>query len=131
MATKQPESPRETWARADRAAKRRSLEDLFEQQLRAHGLPTPVREHQFHESRAWRFDFAWPAWKLAVEIDGGTFGGGRHVRPRGFENDAEKLNAATSCGWLVYRYTSTMVRSGHAVTEIRVVLERASRDRRP
>lgn len=123
-------SPAEQWARADAQAKRRALEDRLALQIKAHGLPTPDREHLFHPTRRWRFDFAWPDFHVAVEVDGGAWTGGRHTRGKGFEADAEKLNEATSLGWRVYRYTATRVRSGYAVNEIRVALERAAWDRR-
>lgn len=128
---KKPPTPREQWAKAEASAKRKRLEDLLEQQLRAHGLPTAEREHRFHPTRAWRFDFAWPSFHVAVEVDGATWSSGRHTRGAGFERDAEKLNAATSAGWRVFRYTAMRIRSGFAVTEIRVELERAAARAKP
>jgi len=38
---------------------------------------------------------------LAVEVDGGTWTGGRHTRGAGFEADCEKLNAAVIAGFRV------------------------------
>jgi len=119
-------SPREIWAREEAAAKRRALEEVFAHHVHAHKLPAPEREFAFHPERKWRFDFAWPSFWIAVELDGGTRSGGRHVRGQGFEHDAEKMNAAAGLGWKVFRYTSAMVRSGHAITEVRVSLERAA-----
>lgn len=123
-------SPSEQWARAEAQAKRRALEDRLALQVKAHGLPAPEREVLFHPTRRWRFDFAWRDFHVAVEVDGATWSGGRHTRGKGFEADAEKLNAATALGWRVYRYTATHIRSGYAVNEIRVALERAAWDRR-
>lgn len=123
------QDPREEWRRAEAKAKREELEALFAQQVHACRLPAPQREHLFHPERKWRFDFAWPDFKVAVEIDGGTHDGaarGRHVRGEGFERDAEKLNQAQSLGWRVFRYTSRMVRSGVAVVDVAVQLERAA-----
>jgi len=122
--------PREIWAREEAAARRRVLEDLFAHQVHALKLPIPEQEFRFHPDRMWRFDFAWPAFWIAVELDGGSRSGGRHVRGQGFENDAEKLNAAAALGWKVFRYTSTRVRSGWAVSEIQVMLERAAAAKR-
>lgn len=34
--------------------------------------PEFVREHRFHPTRRWRFDFAWPDEKVALEVEGGT-----------------------------------------------------------
>lgn len=120
-------SPSELWAKEAAAAKRRASEDLLAAQLRAYGLPEPEREFRFHPDRMWRVDFAWPAWKIAVEVEGITFAGGRHQRPAGFEKDSEKYNALASAGWRLFRYTPARVKRGFAVVELRVELERASR----
>ncbi len=72
---------------------------------RAAGLPVPVAEHRFAPPRRWRFDYAWPEQKVAVEIDGGAFVQGRHTRGAGFVKDMEKSNAAVLAGWRVLRYT--------------------------
>lgn len=72
-------------------------------------LPEPVREYRFHPTRRWRFDFAWPDAKVAVECEGGIWSRGRHVRGRGFESDCEKYNAATLLGWRVFRCTPGML----------------------
>ena len=65
-----------------------------------------VKEFQFHPTRRWRFDYAIPAKKVAVEVDGGVWVGGRHINPAGYINDMEKLNTAASMGWLVLRITT-------------------------
>jgi len=73
--------------------------------LRVHNIqPYFVREHRFHPERRWRFDFADVQNKIAVEIDGGAFSGGRHTRGGGFVADCEKINAAIVLGWRVFRY---------------------------
>lgn len=77
-----------------------------------------------HGPRRWRFDFAWPDRKIAAEVEGGTESGGRHVRPGGFDKDAEKYNAAAQQGWTVYRFTRRMVTSGEALN----VIEKALRE---
>lgn len=67
------------------------------------GVPAPVLEFRFHPSRLWRLDIAWPAQKLALEIDGGTFipGGGGHNRGVGIRRDHEKGNSAAVMGWRI------------------------------
>lgn len=62
-------------------------------------------EWYFHPERKWRFDYALPELKIAIEIDGGLFTGGRHSGGVGQLNDMEKMNTATSMGWLVFHYT--------------------------
>lgn len=43
-------------------------------------------------------------------INIGRKGRGRHVRGKGFDNDREKINAATLQGWDVYELTASMLR---------------------
>ena len=90
--------------------------------LRARKLETPVREHHFHPRRGWRFDLAWPDRKLACEVDGGVHSGGRHVRGRGFEEDAVKLNEALLLGWRVLRVSTGQVKTGEAADWIAAAL---------
>lgn len=61
------------------------------------------REYQFHPTRRWRFDFAWPSIKLAVEIQGR----GRHQTVGGVRSDCEKNNAAITDGWAVMAFPAT------------------------
>jgi very-short-patch-repair endonuclease len=75
----------------------------------AQDAPEPEHEHRFHPERRWRFDFAWPESKIALECEGGTWSGGRHVRGQGYRNDVEKYNAATALGWRVFRCTAGML----------------------
>jgi len=96
--------------------------------------PYPKREHQFHPTRKWRFDFAWEAERVAVELEGGVFSFpvtcdfcgrhvyrknkrtqrmervyaamGRHTRGAGVHADADKYNAGAALGWRILRYTA-------------------------
>lgn len=70
-----------------------------------YSLPAPVREFKFHPLRKWRFDYCFPDKKIAIEIEGGVFSGGRHTRGIGYVRDMEKYNAATLHGWKLLRYT--------------------------
>lgn len=94
----------------------------MELQIKAAKLPVPVREFRFHETRKWRFDFAWPEHLISLEIDGATWTGGRHTRGSGYEADAEKLNEAAVLGWRVFRATRGMVKSGYALRLLESVL---------
>jgi len=91
------------------------LEALFKWQLMATGCPEHVREYRFDAVRRWRFDFAWPELRFAVEVDGGEYVQGRHSRAAGMRGDNEKMNAATAQGWRVFRWTGAQVRSGQAI----------------
>lgn len=92
------------------------LEALFEFQLVSRETPAPRKEYRFCEARAWRFDFAWPSLKLAVEIEGGARSGGRHTTGSGFAADCEKYSAAAILGWSVIRATGEQVKNGQAIT---------------
>ncbi|AGG58052.1 hypothetical protein VPAG_00016 [Vibrio phage douglas 12A4] len=65
------------------------------------GLPPYEKEVMFHPTRKWRMDYAWPDLKIAVEIHGGIFSGGRHTTGVGFIADREKMNEAQLLGWIV------------------------------
>ncbi len=68
-------------------------------------LPVPVAEYKFHPDRKWRFDYAWPELKVALEIEGGIWVRGRHNRGIGMINDMVKYNSAAILGWRILRYT--------------------------
>lgn len=85
-------------------------------------LPIPVAEYQFHPVRRWRFDWAFVAQRLAVEVNGGAFIAGRHTRGAGFEKDAEKLSEAAIYGWRVIHVLPKHVRNGLALEFVRRAL---------
>ena len=89
---------------------RSKLELEFERIARLQGLSGYAIEYRFDPTRRWRFDFAWPEERVAVECDGAVYARGRHTRGYGFEGDCEKLNAATRQGWRVLRYTGGMLK---------------------
>lgn len=76
---------------------------LIERLVWKYAAERVVPEYRFHPARDWRFDFAVPACRVAVEVEGGAFIGGRHIRPEGYLRDMEKYNEAAACGWLVLR----------------------------
>ena len=69
----------------------------------ATGLPRPVAEYRFSPPRRWRLDFAWPSLRIALEVEGGVWTRGRHVRGQGFMRDVEKYNELAARGWLLLR----------------------------
>jgi very-short-patch-repair endonuclease len=83
-------------------------------------IDSPVYEHAFHAQRRWRFDCAWPAQMVALEIDGGAWSNGRHTRGQGFLNDLDKLNSAVLLGWKVLRFPPDNLLN--AMTSIRLLL---------
>lgn len=101
---------------------RSGLEQAFARQLQIAGVAAPVAEHRFHPVRRWRFDFAWPAALLALEIEGGVFIAGRHSRGAGYRADCEKHSAAAVLGWRVLRVTGDHIRNGQALQWVRQAL---------
>lgn len=80
---------------------------------RARNIPEPEREYRFHETRKWRFDFAWPRFRFALEIDGLVYDGkGGHQTVDGVKRDCEKYEAAMLDGWTVYRVPGQWIADG-------------------
>ena len=86
-----------------------SADPLFLALVKRAKLPAPTAEYRFHDSRKWRFDWAWPEYRVALEVDGGIWRGGRHTRGAGWLKDTEKLNTAASMGWRLLRCTPTQL----------------------
>lgn len=100
--------------------------------IRAEKLPEPVREYRFAKEyvgegkgirerlrkaglQDWRFDFAFPDKLIALEVEGGIYSNGRHVRGKGFDDDVKKYGEAQYLGWTVIRVTSTSINNGSAI----------------
>jgi len=64
-----------------------------------------VREYRFHPTRRWRIDYAIPAHKIAIEVEGGIYTHGRHTRGKGYKADMEKYNSMMVRGWRLVRVT--------------------------
>lgn len=79
-------------------------------------------EHRFYLPRRWRFDFANPRLKIAVEQEGGVWSFGRHTRGSGFVKDMEKYNMAVKLGWRVLRFTPQQIRSGEAARFVEEII---------
>lgn len=94
------------------------------QQITMARLEAPVPEHRVCPERRFRFDWAWPSRKLALEVDGAVWVNGRHSRGTGIQTDCEKFSLAAIHGWRVMRVTTDMVRSGKALQ----LVERALKD---
>lgn len=98
------------------------LEAILDNRIAHAGLPPAVPEYYFALPRKWRFDRAYPSCRLAVEVEGGTWSGGRHVRGNGFEADCAKYDHAVLLGWRVLRFTGRMIEDGTAVAMLREAL---------
>jgi very-short-patch-repair endonuclease len=79
---------------------------VFRAMCKEYGISI-VSEFHFalNYGRKWRFDYAILDHKIAIEIEGGVWIGGRHTRGSGFVKDMEKYNKAAVIGWRVLRFT--------------------------
>ena len=94
-------------------------EELLALHLRSLSIAGHEREYRFAPPRRWRADFAWPAKRLLVEVEGGTWTKkSRHTTGTGYAADCEKYNAAAEAGYTVLRYTTDQIKSGEAVQQI-------------
>ena len=98
-------------------------EAQLELHLKAAGIEYE-REYRFHPTRRWRFDFALLNEKqnIAVEVEGIKYSGkSRHQTGVGFQGDLDKYDEAMRLGWIVYRCSPAMVKSGRALQTIEVL----------
>jgi very-short-patch-repair endonuclease len=66
--------------------------------------------------RRYIYDFAFPAQKLVVEVQGAIFKPQTaHTSGTGITRDCNKLNLATIAGWRCLQVTSNMIRDGRAL----------------
>ena len=92
-------------------------EAAFELTLRAYGFKYQ-REVALVPGRKWRVDFLLDH-GFIVEIEGGVWSQGRHLRGKGWLNDAEKYNTLTALGYKVLRFATHQVcdKDGNPTTE--------------
>lgn len=116
--------------KAQRKAEYEKWELEFAMQLSANNIHHWEREYRFvlpggQSGAGWKFDFAFPDVKVAIEIEGGIWrpGGGAHSRPQNIERDIKKYNAALRMGWAVYRLTPEMVKSGSELDNIEGLIQ--------
>lgn len=103
--------------------KRSTLEAELMRQINQHNLPDPITNYRFHPKRRFEIDFAWPAWKVGVEAQGGIWiPKGAHSRPANILRDAEKVNEAQLLGWTLLLIPINMTRTEQAIEYIRQAL---------
>lgn len=117
---------------------RPDLNGIFKGQLIQYGVTGWKEEHYFHTRRKWRFDFAWPELKIAVEIHGGTYvpkhqlderrqGAGAHSRGAHQRRDFEKWSEAAILGWRVLHGDTKDVRKSSLVEKVTRLLHQEQR----
>ena len=95
----------------------------FKAWFEAYGLPRPQTEYRFHPTRKWRFDAAIPSAMIAVEVNGGIWTHGRHMRGSGYIGDREKINSAQILGWIVLEFSTDQIKTGEAALVIAEALK--------
>lgn len=87
---------------------------------RAAGVSEPVPEYQFakHIGRRWAADYCWPLHKLILEVQGGIWTQGRHVRGAALIAEYEKLSEAAILGYRVLLCTPDELRNGVAMDRV-------------
>ena len=101
-----------------KAAKKPSeIEELFAAQIAEAGLPAPQREAAYLIGHRHRLDFAWPALKIGVEVQGMV----HRIKGR-FEADIEKRALGLLQGWRVLEVSGAAIRDGRAIKWLRALL---------
>jgi len=107
-----------------------TLNKWFESQLTRAGIKDFYVNFKFLENRNFRFNFAWPAKKIAVIFDrkGGFFGKIRYpFVPHATYKDGineSKIFLAKQNGWKIFWFCAGSVRCGDALREIQKELQK-------
>lgn len=94
------------------------LEQAFATQIKQAGLPEPEREVKLSNEYAYRWDFVWARYRLAVEINGGIWNVGGHSTGKGILRDMTKLKLATLAGYRCFQFHADAVEDGSAVNTV-------------
>ena len=94
------------------------IEETFKIQIDQLHLAPYEREYAFDETRGWQFDFAWPAQRVAVEIEGYAHRGSE----KRFREDTAKYNAAACLGWTLLRFTRRAINDWSAAEYVKAAL---------
>ena len=97
--------------------------NIFIALLKQQGLPDPEAEHKFLDNRRFKFDYAYPEVKLAIEVEGGVWIKGRHNRASGYIKDMEKYNLANENLWHILRYTPQQLVLSETLRQIKHLYE--------
>lgn len=94
--------------------------------FRHYGLVEPRTEWQFDPDRKWRWDYCWNALEetgmLALEVQGGLWTGGAHVRPARMIQEFEKWNRGATLGWRILFVTPDQLLTKATVDLVREAL---------
>lgn len=102
------------------------MEPRMARLLRAHGLPPAAFQHVVRDDGRFvaKVDFAYPAIRLAIEVDGRL----AHASPRQFQRDLERQNELVTLGWTVIRFTwhDVVRRPAHVASVVKAAIESAA-----
>lgn len=80
------------------------------------------QEYRFDEKRKWRFDYAIPALKIAIEYEGGVFmDRSGHNSAAGIQRDIDKYTRAQALGWKIIRTTAANYKT--AIESIKQIVQ--------
>lgn len=99
---------------------------IFRQLCEQYRIPAPIQEHEFAKEagRKWRIDwyFEGNGRRVALEVEGGVWSGGRHTTGKGFTGDMEKYNAMSCRGILLLRTTPDQLLTMQTVDNLRAAI---------
>jgi len=102
-----------------------NLEMVLRWQFVTAGLTDGLKEEfRAIPGRRYRWDFAWPAEMLLLEVQGGVWTKGGHSTGTGITRDAEKANLATLAGFRCLAVTKDHINSGQALKWVQEALRR-------
>ena len=97
------------------------LEAQFYAQVESSGLPLPARQVRICGHRA---DFCWVPQRIVVEIQGGTWTQGAHVRGVQYAKDRLLSNLRQLAGWMVMEFTGDHLNHDEALPLVKAALEK-------
>jgi len=96
------------------------LETEFDELIRRFALPTPSRQWVIRGDGGLavaRVDFAYPAARVAIEIDGAR----HHLSRDDWTRDMQRQNDITSRGWQVLRFSADDIRSTPEIVKTKIL----------
>jgi hypothetical protein len=82
------------------------IKDMFTMLMEKEGIPC-WPEFLFMPDRKYAMDYAWPEYKLCLEVEGGIHlkGNSGHSSGVGIKRDMDKISMSASLGWRTLRVT--------------------------
>lgn len=90
-------------------SKQKNLESQLASRMQQdNDIPRWEKNYKFNRpTNSMEFDFAWPEYKVAIEVDGGQWSQNTgHNSGAGVERDSRKSNYAALQGWLLLRFVT-------------------------